>query len=382
MRESSLWAPLCDCHTPADVLVLRTTRPKWYNAKLYGELAELWLFLMKRQGGDEPPMAPLPEWPSLCPDYRQNLCFDHGMFGPGRLPHLTAFKGSGERTRVEKREKGAVQLEIAHTCTIDACVSKSPCSRCEADGRVSRQLTVHLSSSDTRFCVAHAPLHFAFGQCAIHGYCDNRVCACLLGFSVAYDCIRTGHLGSRTRLFAAKFSFVPYSNMSRYTWEYGQASSWYNRDWAPPAKQHTKISCGPLGYCSDCDDRSRQWEDSMPSDSTKDNKEVAEVVTVAEVTGITDVPLGKILWASRRHPRPVIPHWRLQRRRILNDRGWGNFTPQQSKGKSHRNNANNRAYDMNHQTIQALDTLAVSASSHLISSHLIIWFHDVVSFEQ
>ena len=79
------------------------------NSQNYG------CFLMKRQGGDEPPMAPLPEWPSLCPDYRQNLCFDHGMFGPGRLPDLTAFKGSGERTRVEKREKGAVQLEIAPT---------------------------------------------------------------------------------------------------------------------------------------------------------------------------------------------------------------------------------------------------------------------------
>ena len=70
----------------------------WYNAKLYGGFAELWFFLMKRNDGDEPPLAPLPEWPSLCPDYRENLGFDHGMFEPGRLPDLTASKGSGEWT--------------------------------------------------------------------------------------------------------------------------------------------------------------------------------------------------------------------------------------------------------------------------------------------
>ena len=36
VRESSLWAPLCDCLTPVDVLVLRTAGPKKYDAKLYG----------------------------------------------------------------------------------------------------------------------------------------------------------------------------------------------------------------------------------------------------------------------------------------------------------------------------------------------------------
>ena len=84
VRESSLWAPLCDCLTPADVLVLRTSGSKWYNAKWYGEFAELWFFLLKRKGGNEPPLAPLPEWP--------------GMFEPGQLPDLTAFEDSGEWT--------------------------------------------------------------------------------------------------------------------------------------------------------------------------------------------------------------------------------------------------------------------------------------------
>ena len=65
VRESSVWAPLCDCLTPADVLVLRTAGPKWYDAKLYGDYAELWFFLMKEKGTDVSPPAPLPEWPNL-----------------------------------------------------------------------------------------------------------------------------------------------------------------------------------------------------------------------------------------------------------------------------------------------------------------------------
>ena len=69
VRESSLWAPLCDRLIPADVLVLPTTGSKWYHAKLFGEFAEFWFLLMKRQGGDVPPFTPLPERPSMCPDY-------------------------------------------------------------------------------------------------------------------------------------------------------------------------------------------------------------------------------------------------------------------------------------------------------------------------
>ena len=91
--------------------------------------------------------------------------------------------------------------------------------------------------------------------------------------------------------------------MSRYTREYGQASSWYNRDWAPPGKPHTKNSFSgwskraTRGYLSDYDDRSRQWEDSKPSGSTKDIEGATEVATEQRlrssraVTGITDVPL-------------------------------------------------------------------------------------------
>ena len=94
---SSQWAPLCDCLTlAAGVLVFRTTGSKWYDAKLYGEFAESWFFLMKKKGGDGPHAALLPEWPSLCSYYRRNIGF--GLFEPGRPPVLTAFKDSKERT--------------------------------------------------------------------------------------------------------------------------------------------------------------------------------------------------------------------------------------------------------------------------------------------
>ena len=88
---------LRDYLTPAD-LVLRTTGSKWNNAKLYGAFAALWFFLMAKNGGEEAAPAPLPEWPSLRFDYRRNFGFDNGMFEPGRLPDLTAFRRLEEWT--------------------------------------------------------------------------------------------------------------------------------------------------------------------------------------------------------------------------------------------------------------------------------------------
>ena len=85
VRESSLWAPLCD--TPADVLVLRTAGSKWYDAKLYGGFAELWFFLMKTKGMDASPPVPPLELTNL-------WHFGFGLFEPGRLPNLTAFASS------------------------------------------------------------------------------------------------------------------------------------------------------------------------------------------------------------------------------------------------------------------------------------------------
>ena len=49
VRQSSLWASLRGCFTLADVLVLRTAGTKWCNAILYGEIAEIWFFIMKKR---------------------------------------------------------------------------------------------------------------------------------------------------------------------------------------------------------------------------------------------------------------------------------------------------------------------------------------------
>ena len=100
VSESSWWALIRDYLTPPDVLVMRTAGPKWNNAKLYGEFAALWFFLMTKDGSEEGAPVPHLEWPSLCFDYRQNFGsgFDNGMFNAGRLPDLTAFGNSGEWT--------------------------------------------------------------------------------------------------------------------------------------------------------------------------------------------------------------------------------------------------------------------------------------------
>ena len=82
------------------------------------------------------------------------------------------------------------------------------------------------------------------------------------------------------------------NTLSRYTREKGPASSWYNRGWAPPTKQHTKDSYSgwskraTRGYQSDFEDRSRPWEDHRASGPAKENEEVSEAVAVAEVEAV------------------------------------------------------------------------------------------------
>ena len=58
LSGSSLWASIRDYLTPPNVLVLRAAGPKWSNAKLYGESAALWFFLMKKDDSEEG--APVP----------------------------------------------------------------------------------------------------------------------------------------------------------------------------------------------------------------------------------------------------------------------------------------------------------------------------------
>ena len=105
-----------------------------------------------------------------------------------------------------------------------------------------------------------------------------------------------GHFGSRTDCQLDQYTFAPYSDMSRYTRDDGQASSWYNRSWAPSTKQLTKNNYSgwskraTRGYQSEYDyeDRSRQWEDSKPRASTKDIEADARTLAVAEVEVVDD----------------------------------------------------------------------------------------------
>ena len=89
-RESSLWILIRDSICLPDVLCLRAAGKGWNDAKLYDELAALWFFLMTNKE-DTSAAVPLPEWPSLCFDYRQNFwvcsrhCAEEGFV---RRPHL------------------------------------------------------------------------------------------------------------------------------------------------------------------------------------------------------------------------------------------------------------------------------------------------------
>ena len=96
VRESSLWILIR--LGPPDVLVLRTAGSKWNNAKLYGEFAALWFFLLTKHRSEERDPVVLPEWPSLCFDYRQSFGFAPRMIESGRLPDMTACNCSGEWT--------------------------------------------------------------------------------------------------------------------------------------------------------------------------------------------------------------------------------------------------------------------------------------------
>ena len=61
VSESSFWASIRDYLTPPDVLIMRTSGPKWNHAKLYGEIAALWFFFMKKDLCDDGTPVSRPE---------------------------------------------------------------------------------------------------------------------------------------------------------------------------------------------------------------------------------------------------------------------------------------------------------------------------------
>ena len=63
VREYSVWNLIRDSLCPPDVLRLRTIGRGWNDAKLYGDSAALWFFLMTNK--DETPATQLLEWPCL-----------------------------------------------------------------------------------------------------------------------------------------------------------------------------------------------------------------------------------------------------------------------------------------------------------------------------
>ena len=71
IREFSLWILIRDSLSPPDILYQRIAGKGWNNLKLYGKFVVLWFFLMTKK--EEAPTSPLPEWPSICFNYRQNL---------------------------------------------------------------------------------------------------------------------------------------------------------------------------------------------------------------------------------------------------------------------------------------------------------------------
>ena len=83
--ECSLWILIRDSLCPPDVTRLRTAERRWNNVQLYGEFAALWFFT-----------PPLPEWPSLRLDYRENFGFAPGRqsLGSGQESVPLAVKGN------------------------------------------------------------------------------------------------------------------------------------------------------------------------------------------------------------------------------------------------------------------------------------------------
>ena len=96
----------------------------------------------------------------------------------GAAPEVKATTTSSQENGLEKeRRSGGVRSHEnnAHAYIIDACVSKSSCSRCEVYGRVGRRLIVHLSSC-TRFlrrtctCTTSSPAYSGWSKRATRGY--------------------------------------------------------------------------------------------------------------------------------------------------------------------------------------------------------------------
>ena len=243
------------------------------------------------------------------------------------------------------------------------------------------------------FCVALAPVQHCNAARTLHGYCDHGTRARFLEFSAAYDEMCAGHFGS----WLDQCTFAPCSDVSRYTRDYGQASSWYNRRWAPSTKQQTKNSYSgwskraTRGYQSAYDGA----VNSKPRNSTKDNEADAGTLAVADVEVVDDGDQNQGRAVADNVASSAAAHTtcdsagatatdmdatrsRLgELHRLLNDRK-GSFRATYKKNAE----ANDRAYDMNQKTIQVLDALAEEYSAFEASMKKVTSVHSQTRLDE
>ena len=91
-----MWNLIRESLCPPHVLRLRTVGRVWNEAKLYGDFAALWFFLMTNK--DETPATQPLEWHSLRLDSRDNFGFVPRAIESGEWPDLNAFGWAGKRT--------------------------------------------------------------------------------------------------------------------------------------------------------------------------------------------------------------------------------------------------------------------------------------------
>ena len=131
------------------------------------------------------------------------------------------------------------------------------------------------------------------GQSAVHGYCDSRVCAWLLGYSVSY--CRSPHrpFRFRDRQFAAQhifskiFSIFIRVSLHAGLWPRVLLVSQGQGSTREAFTKRTAIQGGASGALGATflitSGWSHRWEEFKPSDSTKDNERAAEIESGAEV---------------------------------------------------------------------------------------------------
>ena len=131
--------------------------------------------------------------------------------------------------------------------------------------------------------------------------------------------------------------------MSRYTRDYGQASSWYAKGWAPSKNTYSGRSKRPLVVIKAMSGTKMHREDRLRPGVQPDNWEDADVEIVDE----RDKNQGKAV------PNEAVSS------KTANTTGEKDATMRRMGLHRKKNtDANDKAYDLNQKSIQALDALA------------------------